>query len=133
MPRDGLNAFYPYSKNQLETLRAPKLPVRQTRPATTPRGRMLVYFVDGTTELIGADELKLRKANQWSGWICNAGLEVLKVDKGGNVYRGVCREGGSLGTVWDEDIQLPLTPITCRKKSCNCSADIMVARDKPRT
>ena len=95
-----------------------------------PRGAM--EMIDTKTDkkqINSVQRLIANKENDWSGWYCYAGLENLIVDWDGEVLRGWCREGGSLGNVYTE-VNLPDDPIKCSKSFCHCGIDIMCKKIK---
>ena len=115
-----------YTATQLEVLRRPPVP-----PVLDPipggvRGLMRIQDGD-TCEILSAGQILARGLNRWPGWSCRAGLELLAVNAEGEVYRGLCREGGSLGNIRDEVI-LPTESIVCSRRSCNCLSDIMTTK-----
>ena len=88
------------------------------------RGAMRLIYEDGTSEVSSAHRFISSNTNDWSGWKCYAGVEQIIVDLGGNIFRGWCREGGSIGNV-NEDFDLPDMPVVCTKTMCHCNFDIM--------
>ena len=80
-------------------------------------------------EISSAHRLIANKVNDWSNWNCYAGLENLVIDWDGSMWRGWCREGGSLGNVY-EACELPVKPILCSKTFCHCNFDIMCKKEK---
>jgi hypothetical protein len=48
----------------------------------------------------------------------------------GSIYRGWCKEGGSLGRIDQLDLVLPTEPVLCNKKMCHCNFDIMCTKEK---
>jgi hypothetical protein len=120
--------LYPYTEAQLNLLRdyTPVAPL--TRPLESIRGAMRVRSADGRSTVQTANALLAQGATSWSGWTCHAGLEMLSVDSRGRVFRAVCREAGMVGSVYDPEIALPSTPVTCTQARCACLADIMTTR-----
>ena len=67
-----------------------------------------------------------RKLSYWKGWKCSIGLQSLYIDYDGNIYRGVCREGGQI-----EDIsKISNEWITCNLEVCTCGADMAIPKAK---
>ena len=95
-----------------------------------PRGAMeMIDTENDKKEISSAHRLISNKINDWSDWDCYAGLENLIIDWDGEVLRGWCREGGSLGNVYTE-VVLPDDPIKCSKSFCHCGIDIMCKKIK---
>jgi organic radical activating enzyme len=67
--------------------------------------------------------------NNWKGWRCYAGVEQIVIDANGQVWRGWCNEGGSLGFI-EEYVKLPEEPIICGRDYCHCNFDIMCTKEK---
>ena len=95
-----------------------------------PRGAMEMRDTKNSKkEISSAHRLIANKINDWSGWYCYAGIENLVVDWDGSLWRGWCREGGSLGNVYEE-CHLPSKPILCKKSFCHCNFDIMCKKEQ---
>ena len=67
--------------------------------------------------------------NRWKGWRCYAGVEQIVVATDGQVWRGWCLEGGSIGSI-DKFVELPTQPIICGRDYCHCNFDIMCTKEK---
>jgi MoaA/NifB/PqqE/SkfB family radical SAM enzyme len=89
------------------------------------RGAMRMVNAEGESKVSSAHRFISDKTNDWSGWKCYAGVEQLIVDMDGSIYRGWCKEGGKIGHIKDENLELPLAPILCSKTMCHCNFDIM--------
>lgn len=95
-----------------------------------PRGAMeMIDTENNKKEISSAHRLISNKINDWSGWHCYAGLENLVVDHDGSLWRGWCREGGSLGNAFIK-YELPIMPVLCTKKFCHCNFDIMSKKEQ---
>jgi len=55
--------------------------------------------------------------------MCNAGIDQLVVWKNGDVYRGYCKAGGSLGNVRKRTFHVPTVAIECPFDLCNNGFD----------
>ena len=93
------------------------------------RGAMKMVHADGTSVVSSAHRFINDKENDWSGWKCYAGVEQLIVDQRGMISRGWCLEGGTVGSLFDENLRLPTVPIVCTKKMCHCNFDIMSTKE----
>ncbi len=67
--------------------------------------------------------------NRWKGWRCYAGVEQIIVAPNGQIWRGWCLEGGSIGSIHDF-VELPTQPIICGRDYCHCNFDIMCTKEK---
>jgi len=67
--------------------------------------------------------------NRWKGWRCHAGVEQIVIDADGQIWRGWCLEGGSLGYI-ENYVQFPEKPIICTRDYCHCNFDIMCTKEK---
>jgi hypothetical protein len=103
-------------------------PVRRFGPSA--RGLMRKVYDDGTTETVKASHLIVRRENRWTGWKCMIGVELLSIDQNGRVFRGICRQGGSIGHFTDRRIVLPAAGVCCEKAVCHCVSDITITKAK---
>jgi len=67
---------------------------------------------------------KIHKLNEYHGHMCWAGVEQFVIDKFGNIYRGWCEQGGSLGNIYADTINWPQDPIMCQKYLCGNGFDL---------
>lgn len=117
--------LYDYTPEQLEALRNPEI---APNADFYPRGKMVLQMSDGTEVTKKPNNLILDGDNNWSGWECSIGMELISVDMRGEVYRGICKVGGSLGNVADGDYVLPIDTVLCNKDRCSCVTDIMTTK-----
>jgi MoaA/NifB/PqqE/SkfB family radical SAM enzyme len=89
------------------------------------RGAMRMVAPDGSEVVSSAHRFISEKTNDWSGWSCYAGVEQIIIDLGGRIYRGWCRVGERIGSIFDENLVLPTEPVLCNKTMCHCNFDIM--------
>lgn len=72
-----------------------------------------------------ANDLIKDGRNKFINWLCYAGVEGISIASDGSVYRGACQQGGLIGNIYDVSLSYNIfTPITCKKKTCNCIADV---------
>jgi len=103
----------------------------RSSPITYLRGNLRRYRADGTSEIVTPTELLLRGENRWSGWTCSIGIDTLFV-RWDQLYRGVCGVGGLVGSIYDEELNLPDSPVICNKISCNCIGGMKALKESPR-
>jgi organic radical activating enzyme len=120
--------MFTYSEAQKDVLSNTHFNIRRTRPSEASRGAMRRLYIDGTSDIAKASQLIVSNENRWAGWSCNVGLELLAIDYAGDVYRGVCRQGGRIGGIADDETEFPDGPIICQKPVCHCVTDIMTTR-----
>jgi organic radical activating enzyme len=125
---DFKTQLYPYNAHQRLLLQTYGWPNRH--PTERAKGHMLVTFSDGRREKLKASRLVALNYNSFLGWSCDIGLELICVKSSGEIYRGVCREGGQLGSVAEGIKYIPDAPVTCQRSICNCLADISVSKRK---
>lgn len=78
-----------------------------------------------TREDFHYNDLVFTKRNSFKGWHCWAGLDHIKIDPSGEIFRGSCFVGGSVGNIYlDQDFQLPQRPIVCDKQLCGDNLDL---------
>jgi len=68
--------------------------------------------------------------NKFKDWSCDAGLDGIFIDGLGNISRGTCREGGTIGHILDIDFKLPSESIICSRNSCTCVTDVFYSKRK---
>ena len=51
-----------------------------------------------------ANDMITRLEDDFNGWLCGIGLEGCQIDQYGNIQRGVCKIGGNIGNIDDEEI-----------------------------
>ncbi|NQZ02460.1 MAG: radical SAM protein [Bdellovibrionales bacterium] len=92
------------------------------------RGAMEMHKPDGETIKMSPQRFISSGNNSWKGWHCYAGVEQIVVDMKGDIFRGWCLEGGSIGNIRDENLELPSQPVLCSKSYCHCNLDIMTTK-----
>jgi hypothetical protein len=121
--------LYPYSEGQLAILHNQHAligtHVKYTKSFEVYRGAMKTVDINGVESPRTAHSFISKNTNNWQGWDCYAGVEQLIVDMDGGIWRGWCRAGGRIGSIDDQNLQLPINPITCDKNRCHCNYDIM--------
>jgi organic radical activating enzyme len=95
--------------------------IRKLEDKNVHRGDMML---DGVN--ISANDLILSGKNKHYDWKCWAGLHMINIDMFGDIYRADCKQGGSIGNL--KNYTLPVSPIICKAKSCNCLNDIYVKK-----
>jgi len=91
------------------------------------RGMEFIYD-DGSRELMRERKCLLEKQNNFKSWKCFAGLHSLIVDFTGDIYRGECHVGGSIGNISDQKIKFPEKEIICTKNFCSCLTDLYIKK-----
>jgi organic radical activating enzyme len=122
---------YAYTPVQRDIIRTSTFAIYRTRPVAESRGQMRITYADGQTQIRKPADLIVTDQNHFSGWLCNAGLELLAIDFSGHIYRALCRQGGKLGHIDDPYLSLPTTPVICTRQTCHCATDLMTARHNP--
>ncbi len=80
------------------------------------------FYTDFSTDLLVGANL-----HHFKGWFCGQGIENLYIDMDGVVYGASCRQGGSLGNIF-EDIQIAQNWSPCQKTACSCGADLFIPK-----
>ncbi len=104
--------------------------IKYTKTFESFRGAMQMVSSDGKRVTLSPQRFISSQNNNWKGWHCSVGLEQIVVNLNGNVYRGWCLVGGSLGNIYDQNIAFPTSTILCNKKACHCNLDIMTTKYK---
>jgi organic radical activating enzyme len=122
------STMYSYSEGQKDILRNMQFDIMYTRSLEGPRGAMRRIYSDGKSDTAKASQMIVSNENRWAGWSCEIGLELLAINYAGEIYRGVCKQGGKIGVIADDHTELPDRPIICQKAVCHCVTDIMTTR-----
>lgn len=121
---------YAYTDAQQQVISQTRFKIRRTRPIGESRGAMRLIYADARTEIRRPSELIIASQNHFKGWTCHAGLELLSIDPAGQIYRGLCRQGGIIGRIDDAQLNLPTAPVTCTREICHCATDLMTTRHR---
>ncbi len=121
--------LYPYTDAQMRIFQERQFKPANTRIDASVRGEMIAQFDDGSACQLPATAFLTRGINRWRGWQCNAGIELLSIDEGGSIFKGLCRQDGQIGHISRPDLfNLPISPALCARDTCVCQTDIMVTR-----
>lgn len=126
--------FYPYTEAQTAIIKDFSTARRPSHKDVARRNRDLRGITikedpTGKRETIMAAQIALNQENQWKGWKCWTGIQKLFVNFDGQIYRGVCKVGGSIGHI-SEDLFLPTEPVICTKQFCNCPTDMYARKER---
>lgn len=95
---------------------------------------ILTYSIDSEGQIekdsANVNDLLMKETNQFEGWECWAGLQNITIDNNGNVWRAICRQGESLGSI-HTDFDVASDTVICRKKKCTCAADLHLSKAMP--
>jgi organic radical activating enzyme len=119
-----------YHKPEREALRVANdagMPTAGGLRRTLLKGDMVKRRRDGGDVVATPINLILDDENHWFSWECAIGLESLVV-RWDEVFRGICRVGGRIGSIYDPDIVFPSGAVTCTQTSCNCIAGIKATK-----
>jgi len=119
---DFKDQMFDYSDEQKRAMRAP------AATKNGSRGGIRCIYGDGTSRVVPAREFILLGENHWRSWGCSAGVESLAIAADGQIYRAVCKQGGTLGNLRDRSFSFPVAPIRCAKDTCHCLADIKISK-----
>lgn len=73
---------------------------------------------------------KIHRLNEYHGHMCWAGVEQFVIDKFGDVWRGWCEQGGSLGNLYTDVIKWPTDPIMCQRHLCSNGFDLQARKSE---
>lgn len=94
------------------------------------RGAMAMIDIAGKRVTSSPHRFIADGTNNWENWNCYAGVEQIVVDMDGLVYRGWCKVGNEIGSIFDDQLVLPTTPISCTKQMCHCNFDVMTTKER---
>ena len=66
--------------------------------------------------------------NNWRNWYCGIGIRYLYIFFNGDIFKGVCKVGGRLGNVYNDQVSLEKDWIKCTRDWCSCGADMAVPK-----
>jgi len=99
-------------------------------PMTSQFGtKMSIEYNDGSSNTMSVYELVERKLNNYNGWQCSIGRDLITIQHE-LIYRGVCRIGGIIGNINDEDFGFVNDDVTCTARWCTCLMDLQEPRFK---
>ena len=73
---------------------------------------------------------KVHRLNNFYGHLCWAGVEQIVINNFGDVYRGWCFSGTSLGNIFNDTFVLDAKPKPCPKTQCNNGFDLDVRKSE---
>ena len=73
---------------------------------------------------------RVNHLNNYYGHLCWAGYNQIIIDNFGDVYRGWCKAGNSLGNVFRQDVVLDKQPAACPKTQCKNGFDLQAHKSK---
>ncbi|WP_394151997.1 radical SAM protein [Vibrio maritimus] len=119
----GITDKYPYTPKQEQIMKDFRgRPELKNLPPSM--AELELNYTDGTTESLSTFELLTNDQTNFVGWDCYAGIETLVVTFSGDIYRSWCMQDGPIGSIYDENIDLPTHPTKCRTKICQCGVDL---------
>ena len=102
---------------------------REELKKTDPDSFACVYG-DSSVERISRSTMAIDDRRCFSGWVCNAGIDQLIITMQGDIYRGWCFVE-KLGSIYDEDFELPTQPVVCTLPHCFNGFDQMAMKWDP--
>ena len=87
--------------------------------------------VSNTQQVESTIEFKrINHLNNYYGHLCWAGYDQIIIDNFGDVYRGWCKAGNSLGNVFRHDVVLDKQPAPCPRTQCKNGFDLQARKSK---
>ena len=132
---NGPTSLQPYTLEQLSIIqknlyvRSPKWKLqspekfKSIKDILQHHSEIILEFSDGSIQQGEAQKLIDHGLNKFKGWECDIGkdLMIIEVDK---IYRGVCKQDGSIFNILDDNITWKTEGVICQKDNCNCGIDI---------
>ncbi|MFB9217787.1 radical SAM protein [Vibrio sinaloensis] len=119
----GITKKYPYTPEQ-ELIMKDFRGRPELKALPPSMAELEVNYADGTTENLSTFDLIANDQTNFVGWDCYAGIDSLVVTFSGGIYRSWCMQDGPIGSIYDENIELPSRPTKCRTKICQCGVDL---------
>lgn len=131
--KDGeLYEYTEYQKNKIEELNQYKKKfVKRIWKAFPFEDRNKAWSLDsrGVVEKISSQKLKINNQNLWKEWVCFAGIERVHIGSDGAIFRGQCKQGGKIGSLYDT-WTLPTEGVICKKEICFCGSELLLTKWK---
>ena len=86
--------------------------------------------LSGIEESTTKEYKKVHRLNNFYGHLCWAGVEQIVINNFGDVYRGWCFSGTSLGNIFNDTFVLDAKPKPCPKAQCNNGFDLNVRKSE---
>jgi organic radical activating enzyme len=88
------------------------------------------YLVDGDErKKLRAQTLISDRENKYKGWLCWKGIDTIRVDVDGNIFKSICElDEKPFANIYDEKIEIPKEPEICQRKYCFCLTDLKSVR-----
>ena len=77
-----------------------------------------------------SDILVANNKNRFTGWLCWIGIDGIKIDFDGNIYKANCQTGGKIGNI-AENFTFATEPVTCQQQWCISNADHIIRKSHP--
>lgn len=89
--------------------------------------KSMITFDNGTTlSVTDPKDFMLQKLNYFNGMECDIGLNSIVIF-GTKIYRGKCRVGGEISTIYDKEI-FSNNSVICNKFTCLCNRDCLESK-----
>lgn len=75
---------------------------------------------------ITANDILLKGLNNYTGWKCWGGIDMMHINAFGEVYRADCKQT-KIGTI--DNFDLPTTPDICKRSVCSCLSDLYLRKE----
>ncbi len=119
-----------YSSSQIEILKknivVKSLNYNKIKPLGVKhfRSTMSLTYDNGLVKKYQPYSLIAEGLNSFTGWNCSIGMNSLSIvhDK---IYRGMCKQGGILNHITDQDISFASNEIICNLDRCSCAGDLL--------
>ncbi|NRF62589.1 radical SAM protein [Vibrio coralliilyticus] len=123
----GITKKYSYTPEQEQIMKDFRgRPELKTLPPSM--AELEVKYIDGTARNLSTFDLIVNNQTNFVGWDCYAGIDSLVVTFSGDIYRSWCMQDGPIGSIYDENFELPDTPTKCRTKICQCGVDLSATK-----
>ncbi len=123
----GITKKYSYTPEQEQIMKDFRgRPELKTLPPSM--AELEVKYIDGTARNLSTFDLIANNQTNFVGWDCYAGIDSLVVTFSGDIYRSWCMQDRPIGSIYDENFELPDTPTKCRTKICQCGVDLSATK-----
>ncbi len=87
-----------------------------------------VIYDNGTSLPLNTNELVAKDLVNFKDWTCFIGIDQLFIDATGQIRAAGCAQGHRIGHIFDENLHLPTSTVTCKQTFCPCGTDIQTRK-----
>lgn len=87
------------------------------------QSNVTLTYSDDSKKTAPAQDFVQRLTTKFKGWECDIGQDLLMIEID-DVLRSMCKQGGVIANVHDNNFTWATDSVICEKEECNCSLDV---------